>query len=76
MRSLGELLYNFHWVVPGEAARMAQPWAGFYRSFLARRGIKAIVNLRGRNDDLSWWKNETTAAGAAGAAAAAGRGCR
>jgi protein tyrosine/serine phosphatase len=62
MRSLGDILYNFHWVVPGEAARMAQPWAGGYRAFLDRRGIRAIVNLRGRNDDLSWWKSETAAA--------------
>jgi hypothetical protein len=67
MRSPGDILYNFHWVVPGEAARMAQPWAGFYRRFLARRGIRGIVNLRGRNDDLSWWRNETAAAAAAGA---------
>ena len=68
MRSLSDILYNFHWVLPGEAARMAQPWAGGYRRFLARRGIRAIINLRGRNDDLSWWKNETTAARALGAA--------
>jgi hypothetical protein len=67
MRSLGDILYNFHWVVPGEAARMAQPWAGGYRAFLARRGIRGIVNLRGRNDDLSWWKSETAAAAALGA---------
>ena len=66
MRSLGDILYNFHWVLPGEAARMAQPWAGGYRAFLAKRGIKAIVNLRGRNDDLSWWKNETATAAALG----------
>lgn len=45
---------------------MAQPWAGGYQSFLARRGIRAIINLRGRNDDLSWWKNETAAAAALG----------
>jgi protein tyrosine/serine phosphatase len=66
MRSLGDILYNFHWVVPGEAARMAQPWAGFYRRFLARHGIRAIVNLRGRNDDLSWWQTETGAITALG----------
>lgn len=67
MRSIGDILYNFHWVVPGQAARMAQPWAGGYRGFLARRGIRSIINLRGRNDDLSWWKNETAAAIALGA---------
>jgi hypothetical protein len=68
MRSLGDILYNFHWVVPREAARMAQPWAGGYRAFLNRRGIRGIINLRGRNDDLSWWKTETAAAAAVGAA--------
>src|SRR5665213_1776989 len=57
---------KFAWVVPGEAARMAQPWAGGMRRFLARRGIRGIVNLRGRNDDLSWWRKETAAAQALG----------
>lgn len=59
MRSLPDILYNFHWVVPGEAARAAQAWAGGLGPFLRNRGIRAIVNLRGRNDDLSWWRNET-----------------
>ena len=56
MRSLGDILYNFHWVVPGEAARAAQAWAGGLRPFLKKRGIRAIINLRGRNDDLGWWQ--------------------
>lgn len=67
MRSASDILYNFHWVVPGEAARAAQAWAGGVRSFLKKRGIRAIINLRGRNDDLSWWRNETRDAKAAGA---------
>jgi len=67
MRSLGDILYNFHWVVPGEAARGAQAWAGGLRRFLKKRGIRAVINLRGRNDDLSWWQNETRAAEGAGA---------
>lgn len=67
MRSVGDILYNFHWVVPGEAARAAQAWAGGIKAFLKRRGIRAVINLRGRNDDLGWWKNETKAAEAAGA---------
>ena len=62
MRSAGDILYNFHWVVPGHCARMAQAWAGGVGPYLERRGIKALINLRGRNDDLSWWKNETKAA--------------
>jgi hypothetical protein len=56
---LADILYNFHWVVPGECARAAQAWAGGVGPFLQKRGIKALINLRGRNDDLSWWKNET-----------------
>lgn len=36
-----------------------QDWAGFLGPFLRTRGIRAIINLRGRNDDLGWWKKET-----------------
>ncbi len=68
MRSLADILYNFHWIVPGEAARAAQAWAGGVGPFLDARGIRAIVNLRGRNDDLSWWKTETATATARGIA--------
>ena len=68
MRSLSDILYNFHWVVPDDCARAAQAWAGGVGGFLQRRGIKALINLRGRNDDLSWWKNETAAAEARGIA--------
>ena len=68
MRSLPDILYNFHWVLPGEAARAAQAWAGGLGPFLKRRGIRAIINLRGRNDDLSWWRNETRIAEAGGIA--------
>jgi hypothetical protein len=67
-RTIGDILYNFHWVVPGDAARAMQAWAGRLVPFLKRRGIRAIINLRGRNEDLSWWKKETAATGAAGIA--------
>ena len=67
-RTLGDILYNFHWVVPGEAARAMQAWAGGLKTFLRRRGIKSIINLRGRNDDLSWWRHETAAAQSIGVA--------
>ena len=30
----GDILYNFHWVVPGEAARAMQAWAGGLKPFL------------------------------------------
>ena len=68
MRSLGDILYNFHWVVPGEASRAMQVWAGGLGAFLQVRGIRAIINLRGRKDDLSWWKKETATAQAHGIA--------
>jgi hypothetical protein len=68
MRSLGDIVYNFHWVVPDEAARAMQAWAGGLKPFLRKRGIRAIINLRGRNQDLSWWKKETAAAHSAGIA--------
>src|ERR1700733_9976510 len=61
-RTVGDILYNFHWGVPGEASRAMQAWAGGLAPFLKRRNIRAIINLRGRNDDLSWWKKETAIA--------------
>src|SRR4051812_7976645 len=67
-RTTGDILYNFHWVVPREAARAMQAWAGGLKTFLRRRGIKSIINLPGRNDDLSWWKSETAAAQSIGVA--------
>ena len=45
-----------------------QAWAGGLGPFLKRRGIRAIINLRGRNDDLGWWKNETAIAKSGGIA--------
>ena len=36
-----------------------QAWAGGLKPFLRKRGIRAIINLRGRNDDVNWWKKET-----------------
>ncbi len=68
MRPLGDILYNFHWVAPGECGRMAQPWAGGTGPYLEKRGVRALINLRGRNDDLSWWKTETGATSARGIA--------
>ena len=67
-RTVGDILYNFHWVVPGEAARAMQAWAGRLKPFLKKRGIRAIINLRGRNDDLNWWQKETREASELGIA--------
>jgi hypothetical protein len=59
MRSPGDVLYNFHWIVPGEAARSAQAWLGFLGPFLRARRIRSVVNLRGRNPRWRWWRYET-----------------
>lgn len=59
MRSLGDVLYNFHWIVPGKVARSAQAYAGFLGPFLRARGIRTLINLRGPNEDHLWWKYET-----------------
>src|SRR3981081_845743 len=67
-RTVGGILYKLPWVIPGEAARAMQAWAGGLGPFLKRRGIRAIINLRGRNDDLAWWKKETAIAECAGIA--------
>jgi hypothetical protein len=58
MRGPGDILYNFHWIVPGEAARAAQAYAGFLGPFLARHGIKCLINLRGTNPKYAWWRYE------------------
>lgn len=58
MRALGDVLYNFHWIVPGKAARSAQAYAGFLGAFLARHGIAAVINLRGPNPSWRWWHYE------------------
>jgi hypothetical protein len=59
MRSLSDLLYNFHWIEPGKAARSSQAYAGFLGAFLKARGIRAVINLRGPNPGYWWWRYET-----------------
>lgn len=59
MRSLRDILYNFHWIVPEEAARSAQAYAGFLGSFLKSHGIASLINLRGANPHWAWWRYET-----------------
>jgi hypothetical protein len=66
MRGPGDVLYNFHWIVPGEAARAAQAWAGFLGPFLARHRIRALINLRGPNPKYGWWRRETSVSAARG----------
>jgi len=58
MRPLLDILYNFHWVREGEAARSSQAHFGGLEELMLGHGLKAIVNLRGENSDLSWWRYE------------------
>jgi hypothetical protein len=59
MRPLPDILYNFHWIVPGEAARSAQAYAGFLAPFLKSHDIATLINLRGANPHWAWWRYET-----------------
>ena len=58
MRAMMDVLYNFHWIVPGEAARAAQAYAGGLGPFLRRHKIRTVINLRGANPDWHWWHYE------------------
>jgi protein tyrosine/serine phosphatase len=58
-------LYHLHWVTE-DVARSAQPYLGFYSSFLASHRFKSLVNLRGENADFRWWINEKRVASALG----------
>ena len=67
MRPLLDKLYNFHWIREGEAARSSQAHFGGLKPLMLRHGLKAIVNLRGENSDLSWWRYERRVCAAIGA---------
>jgi hypothetical protein len=59
MRKPLDILYNFHWIVPGDAARASQAHFGHLAHFLKRHGIATLINLRGRNPQFGWWNSET-----------------
>jgi hypothetical protein len=68
MRKLINLLYNFHWIVAGEAARSAQAYLGLLKPFLRANRIAAVINLRGRHPKFAWWRHETGVCAALGIA--------
>lgn len=68
MRAPLDILYNFHWIVPGRAARAAQAYAGFLGPFLARHRIASVINLRGPNPHWRWWHYERRVCAARGVA--------
>jgi hypothetical protein len=52
-------LYNFHWIVRGDAARSSQSYAGALGRFLRSNGLKSVINLRGAHPEFAWWRYET-----------------
>jgi len=46
---------------------MAQAHFGRLQSVLKRHGLKALINLRGNNPDIGWWRREREACRRAGA---------
>jgi len=67
MPALLDTLYNFHWIREGVAARSSQAHFGGLARLMRRHGLKAVVNLRGENSDLSWWRYEKRVCAALGA---------
>ena len=57
-RSATEVLYNFHWIVPGEAARSAQGLGRRFERLLREHGIRSLLNLRGEQPHYRWWRKE------------------
>jgi protein tyrosine/serine phosphatase len=58
MRPFIDFLYDFRWVREGEAARSSQAHFGGLGRLMKRHGLSAIINLRGENSDLSWYRYE------------------
>ncbi|MDA8104161.1 MAG: dual specificity protein phosphatase family protein [Nitrospiraceae bacterium] len=52
---------NFHQVTPGEAYRSAQLDRDEFKYYIKKYHIKSVVNLRGKNADSPWYKEETEA---------------
>lgn len=60
--SVQRLLDNFHTVESGALYRSGQLAPGMLERYIKKYHIKTIINLRGRHNDLSWWKKEQTVA--------------
>ena len=57
-RSATEILYNFHWILPGEAARSAQGLGRRFERLLREHEIRSLLNLRGEQPKYGWWRKE------------------
>ncbi len=49
---------NFHAITPGEAYRSAQLDRDELEYYIKKHNIRSILNLRGKNPDNSWYKEE------------------
>jgi protein tyrosine/serine phosphatase len=52
---------NFATVVPGEVYRSNQPTGADITTYAARYNIRTIINLRGRRETATWYKDEAAA---------------
>jgi protein tyrosine phosphatase (PTP) superfamily phosphohydrolase (DUF442 family) len=57
---------NLHAVVPHQCYRCGQPTAASLGNMVRSLGIRTIINLRGHNEDESWYQQEIQAAAALG----------
>jgi protein tyrosine/serine phosphatase len=53
-----QLSGNFHTVIAGEFYRSAQPSSEQLADYVKAHGIKTVINLRGQNDNASWYVQE------------------
>ncbi len=65
--AVAELVYIFAWgnlreVVPGRLYRAGQPSAIRIQQYIAKHGIKTIINLKGCCDPLGWYQEEAASA--------------
>ncbi|WP_339913737.1 hypothetical protein [uncultured Brevundimonas sp.] len=56
--TLAAVTGNFHTVSDGEVYRSAQPSAEALARYHRRFGIRTVINLRGKNESESWYRDE------------------
>jgi protein tyrosine/serine phosphatase len=49
---------NFHEITPGEAYRSAQLDGDELEHYIKKYGIRSILNLRGENAEMQWYRDE------------------
>lgn len=57
---------NFRTVSPGRVYRSGQLTEKQLAEYAREYGIRSVLNLRGRNEQSDWWKEEVSAAGRLG----------